>query len=35
MVGIVVVDEVDIGVGDEVGELFELEVGGNVSPINM
>ena len=35
MVGIVVVDEVDIGVVDEVGELFEQEVGGKVSSINM
>ena len=35
VVGILVVDEVDIGVGDEVGEVFELEVGGNVSSINM
>ena len=30
-----VVDEVDIGVGNEVGELFELEVGVKVLSINM
>ena len=35
MVGIIVVDEVDIGVGDEVGEVFELEVWGKVSSISM
>ena len=27
--------KVDTGVGEEVGELPELEVGGNVSSINM
>ena len=30
-----VVDEVDIGVGNEVGEVFELEFGGKVVSINM
>ena len=26
---------IDIGIGDEVGKLFELEVGGKVVSINM
>ena len=30
-----VVDEVDIGVGNEVGEVFELEVGGKIVSINI
>ena len=34
-VGSVVVDELDIGVGDEVGKVFELEVGCKVSSIKM
>ena len=34
-VGRGVVDEVDTGVGDEVGKLFELYVGGTVSSIRM
>ena len=34
-VGWGVVDEVNIGVGNEVGEVFELEVGGKVVWINM